>query len=56
MKEELRAWGYQPQDYTSAALTAMVEGYVRAHLEQAAADVATFPEFAQWSNHTQRSL
>ncbi len=46
MQAELRAHGYKAQDYTSAALTRMAEGYA-AHLEQAAADVATFPGCAR---------
>jgi hypothetical protein len=48
VKEDLRARGERPQDYTCAALTALAEDRVQMHLQQAAADIATFPEFAQW--------
>ena len=54
VQEELRAHGHKPQDYTSAAVTRMAEDYVRVHLEQAAADLANFPEFAQWLNTERR--
>jgi hypothetical protein len=42
VKEDLRALGYRPQNYTCAALARMAESYIRAYLEQAAEEVTQF--------------
>jgi hypothetical protein len=47
VKAELRRWGYKPGDRTYEAATKMYEGYVRYHLEKAAADPLNFPDFVR---------
>ncbi len=52
VKAQLRAKGEKPQLYSMKEITVMAEQWLQTHMEElinkAAADVATFPEFAKW--------